>query len=314
MQCYLLLRNNMESGPFTFDEVTAQALKPTDLIWIEGQSVAWQYPTEIEILQPFVTVSAFEAASEPICNDTNTSRGIFVAHPQPYRQNQNFKDHSQEPMLETRFSQPLETLQETYNTSRKNTSFSFPKTFSKPHSALWLFCVFAGLLLSAFLIKKIVEAYEGNETEIATALPVNDMSEPERSREESLYQNALTTEVVPIDTVTMKPVKKAPAKANLKRLVRLEANDYQVGLFGGIKNLRLLLTNKSGFVLDKVKIELQYLKPNGTVLKTENLTMKSVQPKSSKSLAIASKNRGVKVAYRVTDIQSKQNAEAMVNL
>ncbi len=47
---YLLLRNNRQLGPFAIDELLQQQLKPTDLIWVEGQSVAWCFPSQIREL------------------------------------------------------------------------------------------------------------------------------------------------------------------------------------------------------------------------------------------------------------------------
>jgi hypothetical protein len=47
---YLLLRNNLQSGPYTIDELRQQKLKSTDLIWKEGESTAWFYPSELEEL------------------------------------------------------------------------------------------------------------------------------------------------------------------------------------------------------------------------------------------------------------------------
>lgn len=49
---YLLLRNNLQSGPFTIGELLQQQLKPTDMIWIEGRSTAWTYLSELELV-PF---------------------------------------------------------------------------------------------------------------------------------------------------------------------------------------------------------------------------------------------------------------------
>lgn len=49
---YLLLRNNLQSGPFTIGELLQQQLKPTDMIWIEGKSTAWTYLSELELI-PF---------------------------------------------------------------------------------------------------------------------------------------------------------------------------------------------------------------------------------------------------------------------
>lgn len=51
---YLLLRENRESGPYTIDELIQQQLKPSDLIWEEGKSVAWCYPYELDELKAHV--------------------------------------------------------------------------------------------------------------------------------------------------------------------------------------------------------------------------------------------------------------------
>jgi hypothetical protein len=47
---YLLLRNNQESGPYTIDELGQQHLSANDLVWVEGKSSAWAYPSELDEL------------------------------------------------------------------------------------------------------------------------------------------------------------------------------------------------------------------------------------------------------------------------
>jgi hypothetical protein len=49
---YLLLRNNKQTGPYTIDELIEQQLKPTDLIWTEGQSRSWMHPYEMDEFTP----------------------------------------------------------------------------------------------------------------------------------------------------------------------------------------------------------------------------------------------------------------------
>lgn len=49
---YLLLRNNKQTGPFSFNELVQQQLKDADLVWVEGESHAWTYPSEIDGLKP----------------------------------------------------------------------------------------------------------------------------------------------------------------------------------------------------------------------------------------------------------------------
>lgn len=53
MSTYLLLRDNKESGPYSFEELSNKGLKAYDLVWIEGKSAAWRYPSEIEELRSF---------------------------------------------------------------------------------------------------------------------------------------------------------------------------------------------------------------------------------------------------------------------
>lgn len=56
MTKYLLLRDNKESGPYSFDDLKAKGLKAYDLVWVDGRSAAWRYPCEIEELRPFSPV------------------------------------------------------------------------------------------------------------------------------------------------------------------------------------------------------------------------------------------------------------------
>jgi len=53
MANYLLLRNNKESGPYSADDLVKLGLKAYDLLWIQGKSAAWRYPSEIDELKSF---------------------------------------------------------------------------------------------------------------------------------------------------------------------------------------------------------------------------------------------------------------------
>ncbi|HLI93060.1 MAG TPA: GYF domain-containing protein, partial [Puia sp.] len=50
---YLLLRDNKQTGPYTLDELKAKGMKAYDLVWVEGRSAAWRYPSEIDELRAF---------------------------------------------------------------------------------------------------------------------------------------------------------------------------------------------------------------------------------------------------------------------
>jgi hypothetical protein len=50
---YLLLRDNKQSGPYSFEDLKTKGLKAYDLVWVEGRSAAWRYPSEIDELSTF---------------------------------------------------------------------------------------------------------------------------------------------------------------------------------------------------------------------------------------------------------------------
>jgi hypothetical protein len=100
--------------------------------------------------------------------------------------------------------------------------------------------------------------------------------------------------------------KKLISADEIAALVSVNSNDYIVGSFGGIKNLQLTVTNKSGYILDRVIVEVQYLKPRDEFLKAENIQFHSIAPNGSQTLAVPKSTRGVKVRYRVTRVESDQ--------
>ena len=76
---YLLLRNNKQSGPYSIEELKSMGLKAYDLVWLEGKSAAWRYPSELEELKPFTPVveeqpfDRFYRKSAPATTAANTA-------------------------------------------------------------------------------------------------------------------------------------------------------------------------------------------------------------------------------------------------
>jgi hypothetical protein len=105
-----------------------------------------------------------------------------------------------------------------------------------------------------------------------------------------------------------KPLETKPKTrpVNINKLVNVQANNYKQRAFGGVMNLELTVNNDSKFELDKVIVELQYLKPSEQPIKTEKIVFSSIEANGSKTLKIPDYLRGVKVAYRVMEIESSQ--------
>lgn len=94
-------------------------------------------------------------------------------------------------------------------------------------------------------------------------------------------------------------------KTSLMKQVRVTSNDYKRGTFGGIHDLQITVTNNSNYLLDNVIVELEILKPNDRPLKSDKIRFSPVPPNGSLTLAIPATSRGVKVAYKVVQVESK---------
>lgn len=112
------------------------------------------------------------------------------------------------------------------------------------------------------------------------------------------------------ETTEAKPI---PAEI-ISSMVSVKANDYIVGSFGGIRNLEMTLQNESKYLLDKVTVEIKYLNPEGIILKTEHLLFQSVFPGGTETIAVKKSKRGTKVAYKITNIESKETAPGTTGL
>ncbi len=107
------------------------------------------------------------------------------------------------------------------------------------------------------------------------------------------------------------PISAVPdhALSGLGSQVSVASNDYKRVALGGIRNLELTVTNRSKYALDEVAVELQYLKPNDQLLKTQVVQFKSVAANESETLRIPDTNRGVKVQFKIIRIGSSQLAD-----
>ena len=89
---YLLLRSNKQTGPYSLEELLQLKLKPFDLVWVDGRSAAWQYPSEIPALKQYVAETPqAEAPFQPIATaamEEGISK-ISAVESVPYPQNLN---------------------------------------------------------------------------------------------------------------------------------------------------------------------------------------------------------------------------------
>lgn len=394
MNSYILLRDNKETGPFSLDALQQTGLKPTDLIWIECQSMNWRHPHEINELKGLVADDSTSAPVEikeqiTIVDESKTrevtldpiveKKLVFVELPkenkpvnekkktvfpdpdiadiQKYSGIADFEKPKNEiSTAETsiKYSRPLDEIKEMYvksleqkGRSKKNISFDLPKKYRQP--VIYVALVLAGVVVTLFFKNS------GNKKDAVSSQSIQQPITPPIS-EQIQEEQATTTEIIPVKTEEQifptedaqlildgektkeVPVKKSlprqqdeslpvsaaidkteknnpsatvitstkPASAeNVSSKLTLHANEYVVGSFGGIRNLEMTLQNNSNYLLDKVTVTVEYLNPEGIILKTENIYFQSVHAGEKETLAVKKSKRGVKITYKITKIESK---------
>jgi len=112
------------------------------------------------------------------------------------------------------------------------------------------------------------------------------------------------TESVPEKT-DPPPVEKEdkPSRSEIASQVSVKTNDYVVAAFGGIRDLELTVKNNSKTDLDKVIVELTYLKPRDEFLRSENIAFRDIPAEGKLTIPIKKTNRGVKVSCKVVKVE-----------
>ena len=303
MKRFLLLRDNQESGSYSPEELQLLGLKSSDLVWEEGKSTAWEYPDNLEDIKGLtgpVSVQPVHQVS-PQSSITGLPNGAetFPSH------------HSEEAERE-----PLTaaSLQSASPVTGKVSQKSFFTTYG-----VWLTALVFMLGGTTWLMKEAVDVFTGKGlsknkmTHVAAPLRTLPEGVAPVKDEDATLQNAISREIVAVDTAEMKePVKKKPRLKELKKYLQVESNDYKVGVFGGINDLRLTIVNNSSYELDKVVLQVDYLKPKGEPVETEKYTYFSIPAHGKKTLDIPPTKRGIKVKYRIIDAKSREYKLALV--
>ncbi len=112
--------------------------------------------------------------------------------------------------------------------------------------------------------------------------------------EDSIYKNNVKEEIRQNEYV----------RNNIRDFVIVERNEYTYREIGGISNLKISVSNNSDFLMDKVSVKVEYLKPNGIILETKNLTFKNIPSQKMLTLDVPDTERGTSIKYEIVSIES----------
>ncbi|MGC4100793.1 DUF4339 domain-containing protein [Ferruginibacter sp.] len=98
--------------------------------------------------------------------------------------------------------------------------------------------------------------------------------------------------------------KKAAVKSNISTYITAENNEYFSPTLGGIKNLKVTVSNKTDYLIDKVKVNIKYIKLSGEVWDTKLIEFNLLEPNTKLTKQIEDTERGTKVQLEIVEIKS----------
>lgn len=84
------------------------------------------------------------------------------------------------------------------------------------------------------------------------------------------------------------------------KALTVSVNDYRVGFFGGIRNVRIHLRNPSQITFSSVVVKVNYYKENGGLYKSETVPFDNVEPESSLTQPAPDSDRGTRLTYKIS--------------
>lgn len=95
-------------------------------------------------------------------------------------------------------------------------------------------------------------------------------------------------------------------KANQGKYIQHKINYDYDGMFGGIKNVSVTVSNQSDFKMNEVTVQLQYIKKNGDLYETKKVSVYNIPARQSRTITAPGSKRGTKMQSRIIGIQSDE--------
>ena len=332
MQQYRLLRNNKESGPYTLKELAHLPLKPYDLVWVDGKSAAWRYPSELpefKEVAPRVEEDFYEqfhrrpaekkettahtsgtekadTAAAPVVSELITKPASAAASlPTDQRKKvavilpENAAPPKQEPVLRVVKKEAVSPSEDTPELIKKAPApdpvidqLQVPKPkpskrniAQKPYywAAGLVVLVVTTLLLFTFTSDYRPAGIEANSNAlplIQTGGAIDDISDP---------GSAL-------------PENPALEFAALKRFLIVRPDQINVGMFGGIKGLQLVIKNNHSQPIADIQIAVDFLEKDQSLHHTEIVEVAKMEAGSTQSIRVPANGKGRAVQTRIIGI------------
>lgn len=322
MQHYRLLRNNRESGPYSQQDLIDLGLKAYDLIWVEGKSASWKYPSEVDTLKSYAPPAtedlyvlfhtpnfvrqATNSSITTLVSNTNSTvtlpkinsrRYVSVILPNtaPTQLVPASGVHGQTPTaIPEQILRPSEELVPDLFSEDSHIAISHTIPYKSKNRYL---------VAAAFLVLLTTGIYFGTARNSAPVARQDGNLQVSNSMA-SLTSNA------PIpnesDVNSGEPAGLRPNNsldfAAVKRFVQVKHADFKVGYFGGISGLELAVMNTGKLRLTKIVISVDFLGNDKSIQHTENIIIPSLEPAKQVFIPVPESPDGIAIQTRVIGV------------
>lgn len=91
-----------------------------------------------------------------------------------------------------------------------------------------------------------------------------------------------------------------------RKLIAAANSNYGIGFLGGIKDLSVIISNRTDYPIDQAIAKITYIKANGSVWKTKLVTITNIPAHDSKEQPVEDVGRGKKVKVSIYKILSRK--------
>lgn len=126
-------------------------------------------------------------------------------------------------------------------------------------------------------------------------------SSSEESFAKKTFIDSTTSEADDTDEINKREVRNSIASN-----IGVNTNKYTVDAFGGITNLDVTFVNNMDYQIDECEIQVDYILENGSVFKTEYLTLNNIAAHQDKTISAPDSNRGLEVNIKINFVKSKE--------
>lgn len=333
MQQYRLLRNNKESGPYTLKELAHLPLKPYDLVWVDGKSAAWRYPSELPefkevaprveedfyeqfhrrpaekkettvhssditekaetIAAPVVSELVAQASTPAVSSPNDQRKKVAVILPE------SAAPLKQEPVLRVVKKEAASPAQEAPELIKKTPA---------PEPVIDQLQVPPPKQAKKKISLKPYYWAAGLFVLAATTLMLSLFTADNRSAGIEANSNALPLIQTggAIDDISdpgpSLPENPALEFAALKRFLTVRPDQIKVGMFGGIKGLQLVIKNNHSQPIADIQIAVDFLEKDQSLHHTEIVEVAKMEAGSTQSIRVQANGKGRAVQTRIIGI------------